>query len=86
LSTENIEESEKITLYFLFVFNPQTACIHPTGYLSLQQHKPTGEGLRSLNPTRKLFSVVGKLTGRGCMWRLLFNDVLIKKLLFDFVE
>jgi hypothetical protein len=45
-----------------------------------------GEGLRSHNPTRKLFSVVGKLTGRGCVWRLLFNDVLIKKLLFDFVE
>jgi hypothetical protein len=30
LSKENIQESEKITLYFLFVFNPQTARILPT--------------------------------------------------------
>jgi hypothetical protein len=77
LSTENIKESDKITSYFLFVFNSQTACILPKGYLSLHQYKLPGEGLRSHNPTRKLFSVVEKLTGRGCVWRLLFNDVLI---------
>jgi len=30
LSRENIQGSKKITLYFLFMFNPQTACILPT--------------------------------------------------------
>jgi hypothetical protein len=43
-------------------------------------------GRPSYNPTRKLFQCVGKLTGKGCVWRLMFNDVLIKKLLFDFDE
>jgi hypothetical protein len=83
-------QRKKFKLHFLFVFNPQTASILVTQYLSrlVRQSALYADG-RGVDPhispgkqSNLLHSVAGKFTARGSL--VMFNNVLIKKLLFDF--